>query len=62
MPSPSLATRGDGSILDCSEAGSDGYQNSTLGTDDVSSYPDLELEFQDEHFFPRQPYGELASE
>ena len=62
VPSPSLATRGDGSILDCSEAGSDGYQNSTLGTDDVSSYPDLELEFQDEHFFPRQPYGELASE
>jgi hypothetical protein len=42
---------------DCSEADSEDYQNSTLGTDDVSTCPDLELEFQDEHFFPRHPYG-----
>jgi hypothetical protein len=64
VPSPtaSIASRGEVSVpgppSDCSEADSEDYQNSTLGTDDVSTCPDLELEFQDEHFFPRHPYGE----
>ena len=62
-PSASIGSRGEarGPPSDCSEADSEDCQNSTLGTDDVSSYPDLELEFQDEHFFPRHPYGELES-